>query len=140
MAEINERIGGRIRELRTEAGWTQEKLARQLSGNRTGSEVSRWERGEVKPRDETVEEIADVFRTDVASFYAVPRDEKAEAASPLDALSGPASTAELAERLEWIESALVALLAERGLELDAQQSEQEHPPHSGSSTEGSRNG
>lgn len=140
MAEITERIGGRIKQLREERKaddprWTQDFLARQLSGHRTGSEVSRWERGEVKPREETLEEIARVLRVDVADLYSGPVEPPE---SPLDALR-PVSQSELDDRLEWIESALQALLAERGLEHDAPPSEQDRPPQTGSSPGGPRN-
>lgn len=81
MAEITERIGGRIRELREalkaeDPRWTQDYVARQLPGTRTGSEVSRWERGEVKPRDETLEQLAELFGVDAASLFAGPAAER----------------------------------------------------------------
>lgn len=73
--------------------------------------------------------------TKVAELFQVDRDwlwrgrKKGETPDLLDALSAPAGAAvpaDLADRLEWIEGALVALATERGLELDARPSEQDH--------------
>jgi transcriptional regulator with XRE-family HTH domain len=37
-----------------------------------GNQVSRWERGEVRPRDETLQAIAKALQTTVADLYAGP--------------------------------------------------------------------
>lgn len=123
MAEITERIGGRIRQLReerkaTDPRWTQDHLARQLPGNRTGTEVSRWERGEVKPRDETLEQIAEVLDVDVAELYAGPVGEEAEepadsgGTTAPDPFSAPPSSADLGEQVGRLESELAELRGE----------------------------
>lgn len=115
MAEITEKIGGRIRQLRearkaNDPRWTQDYLARQLPGTRTGTEVSRWERGEVKPRDETLEQIADVLDVGVAELYAGPAT--ADPIPPLDALSAPTS-AELAAEIRALRSIVLELAAQQ---------------------------
>jgi transcriptional regulator with XRE-family HTH domain len=75
VAELKVKIGSRIRELREERQredpkWTQEYLARQIEPMLTGAQVSRWERGKIRPSDERLEKIAEIFDTEVADFYA----------------------------------------------------------------------
>lgn len=143
MAEEAELIGGRIRELRENCAWTQRELAEKMEGHAEGKDISRWENGKHVPEPSNLKALAEALETTVADLRAGPlakRQEPKPEGSPLDALSEPASAAELDERLEWIESALQALLLERGLELDAPPSVLSHQPQSDSSGEGSRNG
>lgn len=55
-----EAIGDRIRTLREAAGISQERLARDIDA-KSGSDVSRWERGEVTPRAKPLARLADRF-------------------------------------------------------------------------------
>jgi transcriptional regulator with XRE-family HTH domain len=59
-------VGARIKQARYEAGYTVEKLARELGvGLRT---VNRWQTGESLPRYEQLAELAVVLRKPVSYF------------------------------------------------------------------------
>jgi len=123
----------RIKQLREESPYTQAALA-DLVGV-TPRAYQRWEEGGGIEWDH-LEKLAEVHGVDVMWIHRGT----GRGPSPLETFSEPASTADLDERLEWIESALQALLSDRGLELDAPASAQDHPPQTGSSGEGNRNG
>jgi transcriptional regulator with XRE-family HTH domain len=74
MAEFATNVGRRLKQLREERKardprWTQDYAARQIREDLTGAQYARWERGEVLPREETIERLAEVFDVPVASFY-----------------------------------------------------------------------
>jgi transcriptional regulator with XRE-family HTH domain len=103
MAELRERIGRRMRELREERQhddpkWTQEYVARLVDPMLSGTQVSRWERGEHRPEDERLERIAAIYETSVADLYAGPMADRTEPkAGVLDALSSQNGESEIAE-------------------------------------------
>lgn len=80
---------------------TQAALARALPGVVEASAVSRWERGKVRPRDETLEKIAEILSVDFAYFVA-PEPETKSTPPLMDQFDGSA--------LERIESKLDAIL------------------------------
>jgi transcriptional regulator with XRE-family HTH domain len=69
-AEHVARIGARIRERRDELNLTQRELADLIPGKADGNQVSKWERGEHRVSDDTLEHIAAALQTDVAYFIA----------------------------------------------------------------------
>lgn len=94
MSELKQRIGARIRELREERKardprWTQDFLAREIDPLLTGAQISRYERGEIKPEDNRLQKIAEILGTDVADLYRGPLADRKPppAKSPLDVLS-----------------------------------------------------
>lgn len=110
-AEHVERMGARIRELRERAGLTQKDLAELIPGKTDSSQVSKWERGENRPLDNTLEHIARALNCDVGVFHA-PDPEEPESPDLMTALGAQGSVARLEERLERIENALDELLAQ----------------------------
>jgi transcriptional regulator with XRE-family HTH domain len=87
MAEHKQRVGQRIRAARENAGRSQSDLARLLPGKTEGPSVSRWERGVVMPRNETLDALAESLGVDVSYFLVA--EPKARTVSPLDALTAP---------------------------------------------------
>lgn len=67
-AESTRRLGENIRARREELGLTQEQVAREMAGHVSGDRVSKWERGENRPRDETLDDLARVLETTVAQL------------------------------------------------------------------------
>ena len=63
MATFNERL----KALRTEKGWSQQRLADELEISK--SSVNMYERGEREPSFETMEAIADIFNVDMDYLY-----------------------------------------------------------------------
>ena len=55
---IEQQVGGRIRQLRTERGWTQRELATRIGFDLT---ISAIERGRVSIRIDTLQRIADAL-------------------------------------------------------------------------------
>lgn len=122
----------RIKQLREESPYTQAALAERIGVSPRA--YQRWEEGGGIEWDH-LERLAEIHGVDVMWIH------RGVGRGPTpDLLSAPVSRSELDERLEWIERALVALLAERGLDLDAPTSAQGHPQRSDSSGAGSRNG
>lgn len=106
-AAVSEGIGRRIRERREELGLTQLGLANALPGSVGSDQVSRWERGIHKPRDEQLEQIAEVLEVEFGYFMSdgpsrsVGKNNVVEL-SRLDRLE--AQQAQILEALERIES------------------------------------
>jgi DNA-binding XRE family transcriptional regulator len=74
MAAFAEKIGQRMRERREELKesdprWTQDYAARQVRDDLTGAQYARWERGEVMPREDTIEDIATALGLRVEDLY-----------------------------------------------------------------------
>lgn len=119
MAELKKMIGGRMRELRLERQkldpkWTQDFVARQIEPMLTGTQVSRWERGETKPGDDRLEKIAEVFTTTVSDLYAGPMaDRKPEKKGDLSQLDGADPMAAIRALSEAVEKLRVDLAATR---------------------------
>lgn len=61
-------IGQNIRNLRTDAGMSQEELAERLDPPYTRPAVTAWESGRAKPRMDTVVQIAELFGVSVADL------------------------------------------------------------------------
>jgi len=68
-AEHVARIGARIRQRREELGLTQRELADLIPGKADSNQVSKWERGEHKPGDDTLEHIAKALNVDPSYFH-----------------------------------------------------------------------
>ena len=68
MEDIKVIIGKNITKLRKKHNLTQNQLAEKL--NYSDNAVSRWERGEVSPSIETLEQIAQVFNVPIANLLA----------------------------------------------------------------------
>lgn len=68
MEDIKVTIGKNITKLRKKQNLTQNQLAEKL--NYSDNAVSRWERGEVSPSIETLEQIAHVFNVPIANLLA----------------------------------------------------------------------
>lgn len=121
MSELKQRIGARIRELREERKardprWTQDFLARQIDPLLTGAQISRYERGGIKPEDDRLQKIAEILGTDVADLYRGKLADRKPppTKSPLDVLSGSDEQQEVAddEKLDVLLAGQAQLLAE----------------------------
>lgn len=80
-AEHVRALGERIRLRREELGMTQDEVARQMSGTVDGQRISKWERGENRPRDESLEDLARVLKTTALALLA-PEPDKTETPDP----------------------------------------------------------
>jgi transcriptional regulator with XRE-family HTH domain len=67
MAGLYEHIAATIKRLRTEEGWSQEKLAEQIG--EPANTVSRWETATYKPSAEQLEKLAKLFEESIAIFF-----------------------------------------------------------------------
>lgn len=139
MAEIRERIGGRIRELREERKredprWTQDYLARQIDPLLTGSQISRYERGEIRPEDDRLEKIAEILGTDVPDLFKGPIADRQEKKATPDVLGKLNGAVNQLDRLEALEQRVAALEAEQvssAAEADADQRHSQTEPGAG---------
>lgn len=128
MADLARKVGARIRELREERKaqdprWTQDYLARSIEDHINGTQMSRYERGEVMPEQERLEKIAAVLNTTVADLYAGPEAEREQPEGDLmESLAAAQGQAELPLP---VADALDALRAEMGEKMDALHSELE---------------
>lgn len=75
-AEYLQRMGARMAQRRRELGLTQEEVARQLPGTIAGGQVSKWERGLHRPKDDVLEAVARVLDVDVSYFLAAPAEKR----------------------------------------------------------------
>lgn len=113
-AEHTALIGDRIRAAREKAGLSQRELADQIPGKADGGQVSKWERGEHRPSDDTLKAIAQALGRDIAWFHSREPD-KSHTPDPFAASNG------IEDRLAHIERQLetltqvVRLLASAGL-------------------------
>ncbi len=113
MAEEAELIGGRIRELRENAGLTQRELAEKMEGHAEGKDISRWENGKHVPEASNLKALANALETTIADLRAGRLADRREPKSAsLEALSGPASESELAEELHRTNSELAEVRGE----------------------------
>jgi transcriptional regulator with XRE-family HTH domain len=132
MAEFATNIGRRIRDLRLkrkdeDPRWTQDFAARQVRADLTGAQYARWERGEVMPREETLERIAEIFGVPVESLYGGTGVAPAPV-SPTDELLATLQTLDrkVDQLLEWKEALEAERLADAAEERNAGASE--HKP------------
>jgi transcriptional regulator with XRE-family HTH domain len=63
-----QRIGARIRRRREELGLSQAAVAEEMPSPIDGNYISRWERGQHKPSDESLDRLAEILQTDRAYF------------------------------------------------------------------------
>lgn len=90
MADIKNIIAHNIISLRKKHGMTQIELAEKL--NYSDNAVSRWERGEVTPSIETLEQISDIFAVPIETLFKenvleiVDKDTKTERVRKLSVL------------------------------------------------------
>jgi transcriptional regulator with XRE-family HTH domain len=63
-----ERIGTRIRERREELGLSRRKLVQRMEGVVTENDIYRWERGQHRPNDQTLDALAKALEVDVSYF------------------------------------------------------------------------
>jgi transcriptional regulator with XRE-family HTH domain len=118
-AEHVRALGERIRVRREELGMTQDEVARQMSGTVDGQRISKWERGENRPRDESLEDLARVLKTTPEALLAPA----AKMETP-DLSLPPANG--LADRLDAIERALAE---QRETLAEARREREEHVEH-----------
>lgn len=115
-AEHQARVGARIREARKAKDWTQAQLARAMPGSVESASVSRWERGQVMPRTDTLDAPAQALDVDAAYFLvAAPKN----GTPPLMDALRRAQDDQMATRLDRIET-MVRDLAETVAEVAAQ--------------------
>lgn len=69
-AEYLERMGARIRQRREEMELSRDEVARRMAGKTNGNAIYRWEKGEHRPHDDTLEELANVLEVSVSYFFA----------------------------------------------------------------------
>lgn len=69
-AEHVERIGARIRKRREELGLSRRRLIERMEGVATENDLYRWERGQHRPKDDTLETLARALEVDAAYFLA----------------------------------------------------------------------
>jgi transcriptional regulator with XRE-family HTH domain len=125
-AEHVRALGERIRVRREELGMTQDEVARQMSGTVDGQRISKWERGENRPRDESLEDLARVLKTTPEALLAPA----AKMETP-DLSLPPANG--IADRLDAIERALAeqreTLAEQRETLAEARRERAEHVEH-----------
>lgn len=105
-AEHLRALGQRVRERREELGLTQEEVARAMPGRVTGARISKWERGENRPHDDSLAELAKALKTSAAALLAPPPD-KAATPDPFPAGENgdlAAQLADLGERITRLEA------------------------------------
>ncbi len=103
---MGKKLGKLIKEARTDAGYTQEQLARKVK-TLSASDISRIERGEKEPTQDQVKEIARV--TGVTQKSLLEAMSKKKPASSTTAGSKPASTTGTSMRVTATERRLVEL-------------------------------
>lgn len=74
-SEQAQKIGARIRERRRELGMTQAEIASAFPSEKvTSTYVSRWERGEHRPADDSLDRLAEILQTTVADLISGPKE------------------------------------------------------------------
>lgn len=63
-------LGDLIRAAREALGWRQKDLALKISGECDATQVSRWERGEIRPTRERLEEVISILALDEGPVFA----------------------------------------------------------------------
>jgi transcriptional regulator with XRE-family HTH domain len=119
MADMSRKVGARIRELREERRvkdprWTQDYLARQVEEHMSGTQMSRYERGENMPGEKRLARIAEILETDVADLYAGPMDEREENTADLSESLSEAEpgSSKIEEMLQEVLNQQAVLLAD----------------------------
>ncbi|HXW25921.1 MAG TPA: helix-turn-helix transcriptional regulator [Xanthobacteraceae bacterium] len=97
---LYEHIAATIRRLRTEKGWSQEKLAQQIG--EPANTVSRWETVTYKPSAEQLEKLARLFSQSITIFFPGMEQQTAVPSALLSATRG-LKPAELKAVIEYAE-------------------------------------
>jgi DNA-binding XRE family transcriptional regulator len=63
-------VGNRLKQIRTEHGYSQQKLGELAGINNPDANINHYEKGRHQPSPGTLKKIADVFRVPMAYFYA----------------------------------------------------------------------
>lgn len=67
---VSERIGNKIKELRKEAGWTQEILAHEMNlSENSRSTIRNWEKGERLPTTDQLIQLCGLFHCDIGFLF-----------------------------------------------------------------------
>lgn len=74
-SQVSRQIGANIRAARKAKGLTQGQLGRLIGTE--NFQVSRWERGEHRPTDESMHALAQALELDYIDFFAQPEREAA---------------------------------------------------------------
>ena len=69
MADISDKIGRRLRELRAAAGLTQEQLAEAAGDDVSAASISRYERGAATPPLQVLDRVVGHLGHDLGSFF-----------------------------------------------------------------------
>ena len=86
MPSLYEHIGQKIRELRSQGGLSQGKLAAELDV--AANTVSRWETGTYKPTPEDLDKLARFFAVPISTFFLTLEPDKARVAALTSATGG----------------------------------------------------
>ena len=86
MPNLYEQIGQKIREMRTQASLSQEKLAVELDV--AANTVSRWETGTYKPTPEDLDKLARFFAVPISTFFPDLEPDNARVAALTSAIGG----------------------------------------------------
>ena len=89
---MGKKLGGLIKTARTNAGLTQEQLARKIAGV-SQSDIGRYERGEAEPTTQTVKEIAKACGVTQKSLLdAMPKSSSRTSSSSKPSTAKPSSS------------------------------------------------
>jgi transcriptional regulator with XRE-family HTH domain len=98
MPSIYEQIGQKIRDLRTDAQLSQDKLAAKL--NIAANTVSRWETGTYKTTPEDLDKLARLFEVPIAVFFP-DQDFNQDRVAALTSATGGLDEADFKEVLQY---------------------------------------
>lgn len=110
-AEYLERMGARMRQRREELELSRDEVARRMAGKTNGNAIYRWERGEHRPQDDTLEELAKALEVTVAYFFV---DEPEPGTGDLMGALSPGGASQL-DQIEQKLDHLLEILAAQGL-------------------------
>lgn len=99
-AEFVERLGARMREQRETLGLSMAEVARRMPGKVSENQVYRWELGKHQPKPDTLEALAKVLGTTVATLMAPTPD---KTVTPDLSKNGPETQFDRIEaKLDWL--------------------------------------
>lgn len=109
-----QRMGERLRARRDELGLSRSDVARQLPGKTNENAVYRWEKGQHRPNDDTLEALAGVLKTTV-SYFLTDEPEKSATPDPFgDSINGVGEelgTRQVTRRLATLEQNQLEIMA-----------------------------
>lgn len=114
MAEEAELFGKALRARRAALGLTQREVAERVEGKTEGKDISRYERGEHLPGQDTRAALAAALETTLADLYVAATGDKPSGPTPdlLSQLSGPP---DLRPRLDEIADKLDRIIEHLGI-------------------------